>query len=295
MLSILIPVYNYDVFALVNNLHNQCTKSKITFEILCLDDASNLFTIENQRITQFENTSFLTLESNIGRSAIRNLLAKKANFENLLFLDADTIPVHDNFILNYIFQINNEEKIVYGGISYQSEKPSKEKLLRWVYGRKRESISPIERNKNPSKFALVSNLLIQKEIVKIYPFDETIHEYGYEDLLFFSILKSKDIQIIHIENPTYHLNLESSNVFLDKTKTALKNLKILKNSKKLSQEDSKIIAASEYLKKMKLIQIFTYFFITTQAKIEQNLISEKPSLFLFDLYKLGYYCTLNIK
>lgn len=295
MLSILIPVYNYDVFALVNNLHNQCTKSKITFEILCLDDASNLFTIENQRITQFENTSFLTLESNIGRSAIRNLLAKKANFENLLFLDADTIPVHDNFILNYIFQINNEEKIVYGGISYQSEKPSKEKLLRWVYGRKRESISPIERNKNPSKFALVSNLLIQKEIVKIYPFDETIHEYGYEDLLFFSILKSKDIQIIHIENPTYHLNLESSNVFLNKTKTALKNLKILKNSKKLSQEDSKIIAASEYLKKMKLIQIFTYFFITTQAKIEQNLISEKPSLFLFDLYKLGYYCTLNIK
>ena len=295
MLSILIPVYNYDVFALVNNLHNQCTKSKITFEILCLDDASNLFTIENQRITQFENTSFLTLESNIGRSAIRNLLAKKANFENLLFLDADTIPVHDNFILNYIFQINNEEKIVYGGISYQSEKPSKEKLLRWVYGRKRESISPIERNKNPSKFALVSNLLIQKEIVKIYPFDEAIYEYGYEDLLFFSILKSKDIQIIHIENPTYHLNLESSNVFLDKTKTALKNLKILKNSKKLSQEDSKIIAASEYLKKMKLIQIFTYFFITTQAKIEQNLISEKPSLFLFDLYKLGYYCTLNIK
>lgn len=295
MLSILIPVYNYDVFALVNNLHNQCTKSKITFEILCLDDASNLFTIENQRITQFKNTSFLTLESNIGRSAIRNLLAKKANFENLLFLDADTIPVHDNFILNYIFQINNEEKIVYGGISYQSEKPSKEKLLRWVYGRKRESISPIERNKNPSKFALVSNLLIQKEIVKIYPFDEAIYEYGYEDLLFFSILKSKDIQIIHIENPTYHLNLESSNVFLDKTKTALKNLKILKNSKKLSQEDSKIIAASEYLKKMKLIQIFTYFFITTQAKIEQNLISEKPSLFLFDLYKLGYYCTLNIK
>lgn len=295
MLSILIPVYNYDVFALVNNLHNQCTKSKITFEILCLDDASNLFTIENQRITQFENTSFLTLESNIGRSAIRNLLAKKANFENLLFLDADTIPVHDNFILNYIFQINNEEKIVYGGISYQSEKPSKEKLLRWVYGRKRESISPIERNKNPSKFALVSNLLIQKEIVKIYPFDETIHEYGYEDLLFFSILKSKDIQIIHIENPTYHLNLESSNVFLNKTKSALKNLKTLKNSKKLSQEDSKIIAASEYLKKMKLIQIFTYFFITTQAKIEQNLISEKPSLFLFDLYKLGYYCTLNIK
>ena len=41
MLSILIPVYNYNVVPLVLELHKQCLECEIDFEILCQDDASN--------------------------------------------------------------------------------------------------------------------------------------------------------------------------------------------------------------------------------------------------------------
>ena len=41
MLSILIPIYNYNSYPLVQELHKQCLESDIDFEILCQDDASN--------------------------------------------------------------------------------------------------------------------------------------------------------------------------------------------------------------------------------------------------------------
>lgn len=293
MLSILIPVYNYNVFALVKELHDQCTESEIEFEIICLDDASKVFNTENQKITQFTNASFHTLETNIGRSAIRNLLAKKARFQNLIFLDADTIPVHDNFISNYIFQINNEKKIVYGGILYQIEKPSKEKLLRWVYGRQREALSVSVRNQNPGYSALTSNLLIKKDIIIQYPFDNLITGYGYEDLCFFTLLNTNHFEVYHIENPIYHLDLETSDMFLKKTKIALENLILLEKSKKISAKESKIIAAQQKLEKIKLTTSFIFIFEKIKIKIKSNLLSEKPSLFWFDIYKLGYYCNLK--
>ncbi|PTT01060.1 glycosyl transferase, partial [Flavobacterium sp. HMWF030] len=129
MLSILIPVYNYNVSSLVETLYNQALESNVIFEIICLDDCSQHFLSENQKINQLQNCNYSILEKNIGRSAIRNLLAKKATFENLLFLDADTFPVNQNFLSNYISQINRNEKVVYGGILYESKKPENDRLL----------------------------------------------------------------------------------------------------------------------------------------------------------------------
>ncbi|MDQ6531760.1 glycosyltransferase [Flavobacterium sp. LHD-85] len=293
MLSILIPVYNYNVLPLASELVKQCNSCGITFEILFLDDASQEFTIENERINLFENASYSILEKNIGRSAIRNLLAKKAVYENLLFLDADTMPVHNTFISNYISEIEN--KTVFGGLLYKNKKPRQEQVLRWIYGKKREALSLSERNKNPSNTALVSNLLIKKEILDLFPFDENLTKYGYEDLLFFAVLKSNEIEIKHIENPVFHLNLESSSLFLSKIKTALENLVFLDNLNKISKNESKIIGSFDFLKKMKLISIFNFVFKKSEQKIERNLLSDKPSLFLFDIYKLGYYCFLKTK
>ncbi|AOC93553.1 Glycosyl transferase family 2 [Flavobacterium anhuiense] len=293
MLSILIPVYNYDVLPLVSELVKQCNSCGIIFEIICLDDASQRFILENQKINLFENASYSVLEKNIGRSAIRNLLAEKAVYENLLFLDADTIPVHDNFISNYISEIEN--KAVFGGLLYENKKPLPEQILRWIYGKKREALSLSERNKNPSNTALVSNLLIKKEILNHFPFDENLTKYGYEDLLFFAILKSNQIEIKHIENPVFHLNLESSSLFLSKTKTALENLVLLDYLNKISKKESKIIRSFDRLKKLKLTSLFNFVFKKSEQKIERNLLSDKPSLFLFDIYKLGYYCFLKTK
>ncbi|WP_395048099.1 glycosyltransferase family 2 protein, partial [Flavobacterium sp.] len=126
MLSILIPTYNYNTFSLVEELKNQAIATGITFEIIVFDDGSTdeISLKENSNINTLDNCSFKISNKNIGRSAIRNLLAKTAKFENLLFLDSDTLPTHINFISEYITHINDDEKIIYGGILYQEDKPN---------------------------------------------------------------------------------------------------------------------------------------------------------------------------
>ena len=284
MLSILIPVYNYNALPLVNELVKQCNGSGITFEILCQDDASNSpKNILNQEVNLLPNCSFLINELNLGRGKNINSLAQKAKYNWLLILDCDTLPANSNFIQNYLDAISDSsKKIIFGGIIYEDKKPEKEQLLRWIYGQKRETTA-----------ILTSNLVLKKEVFLQYPFDKSITKYGYEDLCFFSVLKKNNFKISRIENPTFHLNLETSEVFLNKTKMALENLIFLYTAKKIYSEDSKIIKAFEFLKKLRLTRFFAFLFKKNKNKIERNLLSENPSLFLFDLYKLGYFSSLK--
>ena len=45
-------------------------------------------------------------QKNIGRINNRLLLAEKSQYEWLIFLDVDTLPNEDNFLKNYIEQLN---------------------------------------------------------------------------------------------------------------------------------------------------------------------------------------------
>lgn len=293
MLSILIPVFNYNIFTLVKTLYNQVLESNITFEIIVLDDASTTFFDENQNINQFKNCNYSVLEKNIGRSAIRNLLAQKAIYENLLFLDADTIPVHENFISTYISQINTTEKIVYGGILYESKKPQNDQLLRWFYGSEREALAVSERNKNPYISFLTLNFLISKSIFSKVKFNEDIPNLRHEDTLFSFDLMQKQSEIIHIENPVYHLGIENNLLFLKKSKEAVIGLKNLVDSNLIDSNYVKLAHYYEKIKKYYLSVLIALGFQILKPLFVKQLISKKPSLFLFDLYRLGYYCTLK--
>jgi glycosyltransferase involved in cell wall biosynthesis len=295
MLSILIPTYNYDTYSLVSELHRQCLESKIDFEILCQDDASNSKLNEkNEIINSLENCSFFVNSNNLGRGKNINSLAEKAKHDYLLILDCDTFPTQNNFIKNYISTTNNiENLVVFGGIQYKKEKPENEKLLRWIYGNARESLSVAKRNTNPNENALTSNILIQKNVFLSNKFDKSITKYGYEDLVFLTDLKKKGILVKHIDNPTYHLGLETSQQFLEKTKTALENLKIISKSSSFNVSDSKLLEFCVLLKRLYLSTFISFIFKKNERIIERNLLSKKPSLLLFDLYKLGYYCSLK--
>ena len=296
MLSILIPIYNYNAFPLVSELHKQCFELNIEFEILGQDDFSKEFLIENKRINNLENSSFSTNKANLGRGKNINSIAFNSKFEWLLILDCDTFPKDSNFIKKYLFEIKkNDSSVVFGGIIYEQKKPEEEKILRWFYGNKREALSTVIRNKNPNNSALTSNLLIEKELFLQNTFDESITKYGYEDVCFFMDLKAKKVPISHIDNPTFHLNLETSVLFLNKTKIALENLVFIINSKESNTIDSKIVSAYSFLKKIKLTTITILFFNQFESAITTNLLSKKPSLLLFDLYKLGYFCKIQAK
>ena len=201
MLSILIPTYNYNILPLVNELHQQVTKLGKPFEILVFDDGSSQYHSENSQINTLQNTSYTILKENIGRSAIRNRLAQKATYNNLLFLDADVEINHEQFIEDYIEAINDSTEIIYGGIDYSKQPPADDKTLRWRYGTKREALSLEERQKNPYLRFLTLCFLVKKSVFSKISFNEDIPNLRHEDTLFAMDAKIHNINIQHIDNP----------------------------------------------------------------------------------------------
>ena len=162
-----------------------------------------------------------------------------------------------------------------------------------MYGKKRESISAEVRKKHPYNHVLTSNILIQKELIEEIPFPDYIKTYGYEDLILVLGFKKNNIQIEHISNPSLHLNLEKSLVFLNKCNVALGNLKYLLDSKIIEKESTSLLNLYSSLQKKRLLFLVSFLFRISKKQIIRNLISKKPSLLLFDFYKLGYFNDLN--
>lgn len=297
MLSVLIPTYNYNCLSIVGELKKQCDQLAISYEIIVQDDASKSeLNLENNKINNLENCSFYSNIENLGRGKNRNSLAQKSKYDWLLLIDCDVFPKNKDFIHKYITEIEMSNfDVVYGGICYKDEKPSDEEMLRWIYGRARESITVEARKKEPYKTALTSNLLINRKVFIDILFNENLNKYGYEDLLFVRDLKEKSIPIHHIENEGYHLNLETSKIYLEKIKIALENLKNIYQSDPNLKDESKIIVAHKLLKKLCMTKVISIFFNQIKTKLEHHLQSKNPKLIVLDVYKLGYFCKINLK
>ena len=298
MLSILIPTYNYSAFSLAKELCYQTVEAGIPFEIIVIDDCSNDENLldENSKINELTHCTFERNSINLGRAKTRNLLAKKAKYDWLLFMDGDTFPQNKTFIANYLKAITEDQnKVFFGGIAYQKSEPETSHLLRWKYGSKREEITVFNRSQNPYLTTLTSNILIKKEVFDWVQFDERIAEYGYEDLVFTQDLKANTIVISHIDNAAFHLNYETSDVFLSKTKKALETLKFIEEQHFLNSVETKIQKAYRFIRTMKLDAGMAFLFKKLQLRAEKNLFSNNPSLFIFDLYKLGYFCFIKTR
>ncbi len=293
MLSILIPTYNYNVYPLVTELKNQADALAIPYEILILDDASSLFLDENLKIKEIENCFYSNNSKNIGRGNTINLLNFKAKFEYVLIMEADSFPQSKQYLKNYITAISPLTQIVFGGVSYPESKPKSNTVLRWKYGRNRESISLEQRLKNKYQFVFTWNLLLRKEILSEIKFPTVIKEYGYEDVAFIKKLKNSSIEIEHIDNQLIHLNEEASLVFIEKTEKAVSTLLQLINSNELDYKDISLGKIATIIKSLKLTYFISFIFKKSKNSLITNLTSNNPSLLLFDFYKLGCFCTIT--
>ena len=292
MLSILIPTYNHSIVALVKGVHQQATKAKIPFEILVLDDCSTdlKISIDNERINQLEFCGLQKNEKNLVRTASRNFLATKASYELLLFLDADVLPKYDDFIDRFELHKMKNSKIIFGGVCYKLEKPSKDLILRWKYGHKKETKSVAERQKNP--YSIVSSsLLIDKEVFFKNNTSKS-NTYGLDILFSGNLLKHK-IKVKHIDNPVFHLGLERSSIFLNKSLQAVKSTYILEQNNQIEKDTRPLQQSYQKLKKWKLISLVNVILNQFYKVIESNLLSNHPSIFLFDLYRLNYFIELK--
>lgn len=293
MLSVLIPTYNYKCYELVVELKKQCDLAAITYEIIVLDDASSFQIEENVAINTLENCSYQSNKSNLGRANNRNKLISLSKYNYCLILDCDVFPKKDNFISNYLAEIISEKSIVFGGITYKTETPNSNEMLRWKYGTNREAVSVDVRTKKPYDNLLTSNILISKKIFKSSIFHTEIIEYGYEDLVFAKKLENEKIPIQNIENEVFHLNLETSSEFLQKTEQALNNLFLLEKTGILQSQSTKLTKLHGKFKQFHLHKLLGKLFGLTSSFLKQNLHSKNPNLLIFDLYKILFYSNIS--
>jgi glycosyltransferase involved in cell wall biosynthesis len=292
MFSVCIPIYNYEVSELVQSLHAQALQTGQPFEILLMDDASQEeFRAKNVAI-DLPHVRYIQLMKNIGRSKIRNQLSRTAKYPYLIFMDCDSAVPSEEYINNYLPYFE-PDVVCYGGCIYEKNRPQDKRYLRWKYGINRESVPAEERRKEPNFSFKTGNFLVSKTIMEKNPFNEEIRDYGHEDTLFGIQLSGEGIQIQHIDNPLIHLGLEDADVFLDKTERAVMNLKkidkILQENYSQYVNHSSLIRAAKQLKKWHLTSMIAFLFSIFKPLIKRNLLGKRPSLFLFDLYKLGTF------
>ena len=290
MISILIPCYNYNAYDLVTRLEKECLTLGIVFEIISIDDASfSTLNEVNQKINMLTNCKFFESKKNIGRVANRQLLSQKAQYKWLLYIDVDVKPLNDNFIKVYVNEIKKGFEVVFGGFNYKNIESNN---LRYLFGKSREDVQSVIRNKNPYKYIISSNFLVKKVIFDKINKNININGYGM-DYFFGALLKENLVSINHIDNEVTHYGLDDNSKFLAKTKEALENLHYLNTNKLINKNDITILKYYRLfnffgLKKIisKLIKIFS-------KSIESNLKGSNPSLFVFDLYRLSYLCSLK--
>ena len=285
MLSVLIPVYNFDIRPLVNDLHQQCLQLGIPFEICCLDDCSQLdFQQKNREISSLEGVKYEELSVNQGRSRIRNTMADAAAYEYLLYMDCDSKVVRADYIKKYIQNLA-EDTLLYGGRVYDPNPPGDPELyFHWLYGISREQMPVDLRSASPYHSFMTNNFLIPKALFQSIRFDERLNQYGHEDTIFGLELRQRGIPIVHLDNPLEHLGLEQVNVFLEKTEKGIANLYFLWQENPLI--DTRLLRMAKKLKQWNVDKLVLWVLQQFSSTIKRNLHSDRPKMLYFDFFKL---------
>ena len=283
-LSICIPVYNFNCIESVKILCEQIQNLSLTAEIIVLDDAS---TIEFKDLKSFKSPyyKYEKLNKNIGRSKIRNLLAEKSKFEYLLFIDADS-GIPKNFIKNYLSSIKaNRNSIICGGRIHKMLSTTKSSL-RYNYGVKFEDKKALERNKKPYHSFMTNNFISTKNIMKKIPFSEKLLKYGQEDTFLGFELKNNNVEIIHIDNSVFHLDIDSNSLFIKKMKCSMENLILLKTNSPEFIKYNYLLTLTNRFKifKIKPIKILAAIL----SKLFEYMAKKTSSVYSFQLFKFFF-------
>jgi GT2 family glycosyltransferase len=295
-ISLLIPVFDYDLIALVHSMKSAMGKVPEFYEIVIGDDGSSADYRKKYKSLEAENVKVISSKKNIGRAAIRNKLALEARGDFLLFIDADVMMpgTAEAYILKWLPYMNNS-RVICGGTLYHDSAPGDpDKILRWKYGKWREQKSAAERNKHPHAAFSTFNVMIEKSVFEKIRFNEELKQYGHEDTLLGYQLKKAGINILHIDNGLMHEGLESNRDFLNKTKLGIENLSLLYDKvtdKKAFSDTVLMLSIYNKLKLLGLTRVLAAIFIRYRDRMEIRLDSSEISLFLFAFYKMSMFCT----
>ena len=148
-LSILIPVFNRNCCALVQELHVQAVNCGIDFEIIVVEDGSTnpKYVDQNRPVAAIDHVRYIIHEENMGRAIIRNWLADKAEYDTLLFLDCDVDILDPDYLKRYL---DNKASVVCGGLCIGGDANKLRHSLRYHYEKTHEKeYTAKQRKRNP--------------------------------------------------------------------------------------------------------------------------------------------------
>ena len=290
MLSILIPIYNTPVRELVTRIAEMAEKAEAAYEIIAADDASTNQRLleQNEFLNALKHCSYFKFATNKGRTATTQFLAEKAQFQHLLFLDADVLPKNPDF-LEIMLQHIGKASVIFGGIAYPERLQNADHALRYWYGKNRE-VQPVSvRKTKPYLSLVIQHLLVDKSLfLSCNPAEE--HGYGLDVYLSYN-LQQQQVSVLHLDNPTVHLGLESNAQYLLKTLAGLQNMASLEQSGKVAADYRPLQRVASKLQRLNLDGVYINAFKAFLPKAERNLSSPNPSLHIFDAWRLYHFLT----
>ncbi len=237
ILSVLVPVYNWDISLLLDKLAEEIHDGKLNdmVELVVIDDRSmddKAKAVNGKKVPECRsagvNIKYSELQKNIGRALTRNMLADQASGEFILFLDSDVLPDRADFLGKYIDHIaKNEWDVICGGLSCLYRKMTDREYDFYFYWNTKIVAKTAEvRNKTPWRYLWTSNVLVRKSVFLEVPFDENFSGYGYEDAEW-GIRLSKKYKVLHIDNTVSHLGLVTKEAAYQKMRDSIKNYVLL--------------------------------------------------------------------
>jgi glycosyltransferase involved in cell wall biosynthesis len=227
--SVLIPTHNRaSILGLTLKALASQSKEAGSFEVLVVDDGSSDDTCDQVKLIQkdFPSPLHYFYQPNRKQGAARNLGAQNAKGRFLLFLGDDTVP-SGNFIEEHrrtqedhqSFQ-KESSNIVTIGYTTWPEEFARTRFLDYI-GEKgwQFGFSLIEDRENvPFNYFYTSNLSISRELfLEAGGFDESFHEYGWEDIELSLRLQGCGMQLVF--NPaalTHHHHPVTLSSFIER-------------------------------------------------------------------------------
>lgn len=288
MISICIPVYNYDVNPIIHQLLQQCELLPEFTEILIYDDASPV------NVTLDRAHPLIGLhrgEENVGSVGSRAFLAAQASNNWALFIDADVAFPTGLFLKNYLNIINKKTLIYYGGVLYQEKKPKSDEILRWKYGREREIRKPLNQEQFYSYFVSCHFMIQRNLALELFKIDK-IGGYGMDIYLSF-YMRNEQIPILYFNNPVIHLGLESNTAYLKKSLEGIETTFNAERRGLIPNDFRPVQRVYLKIKKVRLLTLFMSVLKFYQKRLEKNVLSHRPKLIYLDLLKLYRYSILK--
>ena len=273
-------------------LTQQLKTLSLPIELLIYDDASNhKKIITNLRaLTTNDNVTLIENQINVGRHQARLNLAHQAQYDWLLFLDADVMLCGLDFIQKYISKIEAQEAdVIFGGIRYAHNQPEQPYKLHWIYGKHREERLLQQRMENPVLSLVSANIAIKKSFFLIMSTMQSMPVYGRDELLLNTLIRKHHAKVCHINNPIEHLGLEKATVFLSKQLMAVKALSWQYINTQDIDKDRALVSFYIKLKAFRIHKLYARMLKPFLRLFKANLLGKFPNLRLLDAYKLYHF------